>query len=60
MPSGDIEKSMIEYDIDHVAASFDELYSVLEKWSAMGGNECKYCCFVVRDLKPWSLRHFSM
>ncbi len=33
MPSGDIEKSVIEYDIDHVAASFDELYLVLEKWS---------------------------
>ncbi len=39
MPSGDIEKSMTDYDIDYVAASFDELYSVLEKWSAMGGNE---------------------
>ncbi len=38
MPSGDIEKSMIEYEIDYVAASFDELYSVLEKWSAMGEN----------------------
>lgn len=39
MPSGDIEKSVTDYDIDYVAASFDELYSVLEKWSAMGGNE---------------------
>ena len=38
MPSGDIEKSMIDYDIDYVAASFDELFSVLEKWSAMGEN----------------------
>ena len=38
MPSGDIEKSMIEYEIDYAAASFDELYSVLEKWSAMGEN----------------------
>ena len=36
MPSGDIEKSMTDYDIDYVAASFDELYSVLEKWSAIG------------------------
>ena len=34
MPSGDIEKSMIDYDIDYVAASFDELYLILEKWSA--------------------------
>ena len=33
MPSGDIEKAMKEYDIDYVAASFDELYLVLEKWS---------------------------
>ncbi len=39
MPSGDIEKSVTDYDIDYVAASFDELFSVLEKWSAMGGNE---------------------
>jgi FMN phosphatase YigB (HAD superfamily) len=38
MPSGDIEKSVIDYDIDYVATSFDELYSVLEKWSAIGGN----------------------
>jgi hypothetical protein len=35
MPSGDIEKSMTDYDIDYVAASFDELYSVLEKLSAI-------------------------
>ena len=38
MPSGDIEKSVTDYDIDYVATSFDELYSVLEKWSAIGGN----------------------
>ena len=34
MPSGDIEKAMKEYSIDYCAASFDELYSVLQKWSA--------------------------
>ena len=33
MPSGDIEKAMKEYCIDYCAASFDELFSVLEKWS---------------------------
>ena len=33
MPSGNIEKSMIEYDIDYAADSFDELYLILEKWS---------------------------
>ena len=34
MPSGDIGKAIKEYSIDYSAASFDELYSVLEKWSA--------------------------
>ena len=34
MPSGDIEKAMREYSIDYCAASYDELYSVLKKWSA--------------------------
>lgn len=33
MPTGNIEQSMIEYDINYVANSFDELYSILEKWS---------------------------
>ena len=37
MPSGDIEKAMTEYDIDYVAASYEELYSVLEKWSLGDG-----------------------
>ncbi|MCR4617649.1 MAG: YjjG family noncanonical pyrimidine nucleotidase [Lachnospiraceae bacterium] len=33
MPSGNIEKSMAEYDINYVASSFDELYTVLvKKW----------------------------
>ena len=27
-----------EYDVDYVADSFDELYLVLEKWSAIGEN----------------------
>ena len=34
MPSGDIEKAMKEYSIDWCAASFDELYSVLQQWAA--------------------------
>ena len=34
MPSGDIEKAMTEYDINYAASSFDELYLILEKWSA--------------------------
>ncbi len=33
MPSGNIKESMIEYDIDYVASSFEELYSILEKWA---------------------------
>ena len=33
MPSGDTEKAMKEYSIDYCAASFDELFSVLKKWS---------------------------
>ena len=33
MPTGNIKQSMIEYDINYVASSFDELYSILEKWS---------------------------
>ena len=40
MPSGNIEKAMREYEIDYVAASFDELYIVLEKW-ARGRRSCK-------------------
>ena len=34
MPSGDIERAMKEYSIDWCAASFDELYSVLQQWAA--------------------------
>ena len=33
MPSGDIAKAMKEYSITYTASSFDELYSVLKKWS---------------------------
>ena len=33
MPSGNIEEAMKEYDIDYCAASFDELFGVLKKWS---------------------------
>ena len=37
MPSGDIEKAMKEYSIDDCASSFDELLSVLKKWSGLPG-----------------------
>lgn len=37
MPSGDIETARREYEIDFCAASFDELYAILEKWSTLGG-----------------------
>ena len=33
MPSGDTGKAMKEYGINYCASSFDELYSVLKKWS---------------------------
>ena len=33
MPQGDIDQAMKEYDIDYFAASFGELYDVLERWS---------------------------
>ena len=33
MPSGSIEESMMEYDINYVASSFEELYSILERWA---------------------------
>lgn len=33
MPKGDMEQAMKEYDIDYSAASFGELYDVLERWS---------------------------
>ena len=36
-PTGDVEKAMKEYEIDWCAASFDELFTVLEKWSAADG-----------------------
>ena len=35
MPSGDVERAMQEYSIRYVASSFDELYSILEKWSGL-------------------------
>ena len=35
MPSGVVEKAMKEYSINYCAASFDELYSVLQKWAAV-------------------------
>ena len=34
MPSGNIEEAMTAYDINYCASSFDELYEILEKWSA--------------------------
>ena len=33
LPSGDIESAMREYEIDYCAATFDELYTILEKCS---------------------------
>ena len=33
MPSGDEKESMLEYNIDYCATTFDELYEILEKWS---------------------------
>jgi len=33
MPSGNIAEAMKEYSITYCASSFDELYSVLKKWS---------------------------
>ena len=35
MPSGNIEQSMIEYDINYTAYSYDELYLILAKWSGV-------------------------
>ena len=34
MPEGNVEESVKEYDIDHTASSFDELFEILTKWSA--------------------------
>lgn len=34
MPSGSIEQSMVEYDIQYTASSYDELYLILKKWAA--------------------------
>lgn len=36
MPSGDVGKSMEEYDINYMASSYDELYTVLRKWADRG------------------------
>ena len=33
MPSGDVDRLMKEYDINHTASSFDELYLVLKEWA---------------------------
>ena len=33
MPSGNVEEAMTRYDINYCAASFDELYDVLENWA---------------------------
>ena len=33
MPAGNVERSMIEYDINYVAYSFEELNLILEKWA---------------------------
>jgi YjjG family noncanonical pyrimidine nucleotidase len=35
MPSGNVEQSMIEYDINYAAYSYDELYLILAKWSGV-------------------------
>ncbi len=35
MPSGNVEEAMREYDINDCASSFDELYEILKKWSAV-------------------------
>ena len=35
MPSGNMEEAMKEYRIDWCAASYDELFRVLKKWSAV-------------------------
>lgn len=34
MPSGDIEQAVKDFDVDFTAADFDEMYDVIEKWSA--------------------------
>ena len=33
IPSGNVEEAMTRYDINYCAASFDELYDVLENWA---------------------------
>ena len=47
MPSGDIGKAMREYGISRCASSFDELYGVLEKWSA--SRKIKSCARALRS-----------
>ncbi len=32
MPEGDVDEAVKEYEIDYLAASFDELFQVLEEW----------------------------
>ena len=39
MPSGSIEQSMVEYDIQYTASSYDELYIILKKWAAINLQE---------------------
>lgn len=34
MPAGNVEEAVEQYDIDECASSYDELYGILEKWSA--------------------------
>ena len=34
MPSGNIGEAMAAYDINYCASSFDELYDILQRWSA--------------------------
>lgn len=40
MPSGNIKESMMEYDINYVAASYEELYFILVNWSSGHTKKC--------------------
>lgn len=35
MPEGDTDAAVMEYDINYTAASFEELYEVIRKWSGI-------------------------
>lgn len=39
MPNGDIQQAMKEYKINYKATCFDELYDVINKWSASALND---------------------